>query len=159
MAKKKKDRSNKRYVPRDRNQLKLRHDPIRLRSVFDPLMSIVEQIEQDGTLTITGESQQPVFKETSSGQWYDTAGALIGFIELFELFEIRYSTVLPLDPLRLLHNKIIDGDMIEDEVTQAVRASASVLYNACMDLTLAQADELVSDYKLKEALNGNMMDE
>lgn len=157
MSKNKKDRSHKRYVPRDRSQLKLRHDPMRLRSVFAPLLGLLDQLDNDGTLTVTGDDEKPSWKDPDTGQWYCTANALVGFIELFELFEERYAKPLPLDALRQLHGKIIDGEMIEAEVTRAARASTSVLYNACMDMTLAEADELVSDYKLKEALNGNIM--
>jgi hypothetical protein len=154
-----KDRKKKVYKPRDRTQLKLRHDPWRLKSTFDPLLAIVDQLEKDGTLTVEVQNgvEQPVFRDLSTGQLSDTAGAMAGFIELFELFETRFNKPLPLDPLRVLYKRIIDGEMIDSTETRAVREAAGVMYTACLDITIAQADELVQDYMLKEALNGNML--
>lgn len=158
MAKKKKDRSNKRYVPRDRKQVKLRHDPWRLKSVFDPLTNILDQLERDGTLTVMGEEEQPVFKDLGNGRWYDMPAALLGFVELFELYEVRYKAVLPLAPLRQLHTKIIEGQDIEMDDIKAARESSATLHTACLDLTIIEAEELVNDFLLKEALNGNVIE-
>lgn len=140
--------------------MKLRHDPWRLKSTFDPLLNLIDQLEQEGTLTVEVQNgvEQPVFRDLSTGQLSDTAGALCGFIELFEMFETRFNKPLPLDPLRVLYKRIIDGEPIYSDETKAVRAAAGVMYTACLDITIAQADELVNDYRIREALNGNFIE-
>lgn len=158
LAKQKKDRSHKRYVPRDRKQVKLRHDPWRLKSVFDPLTKVLDQLDNDGTLTVMGEDEQIVFKDLGNGKWYDMPAALNGFIELFELYEVRYKVTLPLEPLRQLHAKIIAGQDIGLDDTSAARASSAALHTACLDMTILEAEELTHDYLLKEALNGNIIE-
>lgn len=160
MAKKpKKDRSDRRYVPRTRETVKLRYEPWRLKSAFDPLLAIVTQLETEHTLTVQASDDQPVFLDLASGKWHDTPAALLGFIELFEMFETRFKQQLPLEPLRVLHTKMTTAALIDNRDTRAVRESATALYNACLDITIAQMDELVQDYKLREALNGNIIDE
>ena len=155
--KQKKDRRDRRYVPRTRETIKLRYEPWRLKSSFDPLLGIVTQLEQEYTLDVTGEDDQPIFLDLATGKWHDTPAALLGFIELFEMFETRFNQPLPLDPLRVLHTKILGNEPIDNRETRAVRESATAMYNACLDITIEQMDELVQDYKLREALNGNIM--
>lgn len=159
MAKKpKKDRRDRRHVPRTRETVKLRYEPWRLKSAFDPLLDIVTQLEREHTINVQGEEDQPVFLDLATGKWHDTPAALLGFIELFELFETRFGQQLPLEPLRVLHTKMTKAELIDNRDTRAVRESATALYNACLDTTIAQMDELVQDYKLREALNGNIVD-
>lgn len=157
MAKNKKDRSGKRHVPRDRNQVKLKYEPWRLKAVFDPLNGILDQLEQEHTVTIAGEHDQPVFMDLGTGQWHDTPAALLGFIDLFEIFELRFGQALPLEPLRVLHRKLSHGDLIDNHDTRAVRDAVAVLHGACLGITVAQADELVRDYRIKEEIEARKM--
>lgn len=149
--KKKKDRSAKKYVPRSRDTVLLKYEPWRLNLVFDPLTAILDQLEQEGTITTSGAGQ-PMFLDASDGRWYDTAAALRGFIEMYEMYEIRYATPLPLEPLRILLAKIEGDQLIDSFDTASVRAAASVMRLASMRMTVGEARELVDDYNLKEEL-------
>lgn len=157
MKKQKKDRSGKRYVKRDPFDIKLKYEPWRLIGVFSAPLLIVDQLDDHHAVTV--QDDIPVFRDIDNGKLYETLPALAGFIELFELFEVRYKQQLPLDPLRALYRKIADDtEVIDSDDTKAVRATIEAIRRALFELTRRQADDLVQDYRLKEALAGNIFD-
>lgn len=157
MGKQKKDRSGKRYVKRDPLDVKLKYEPWRLVGVFHSPLALIGQLEGDGTIMV--EDDVPVFRDIDDGKLYEVQPAMSGFIELFELYEEQYKQQLPLEPLRILLAKIMDDEAaIHADDTAAARASIETIRRAMFELTRGQADQLVQDYRLKEALNGNIFD-
>jgi hypothetical protein len=157
MAKQKKDRSGKRYVKRDPLDVKLKYEPWRLIGVFAAPLAIVDQLEHDHTIMV--ENDIPVFRDIDDGKLYETLPALAGFIELFELYEVQYKQQLPLESLRILYKRVADPEApISIDETRAVRETIEAIRRAMFELTRRQADQLVDDYRLKEALNGNIFD-
>lgn len=156
MKKQKKDRSGKRYVKRDPLDVKLKYEPWRLVGVFAAPLEIIGLFERGEMLV---ENDIPVFRDIDDGKLYETLPAMSGFIELFELYGERYKDPLPLDPLRVLYRRLADPEtIVTSDETRAARATIETIRRAMFKLTRRQADELVQDYRLKEALNGNIFD-
>jgi hypothetical protein len=156
MAKQKKNRSGKRYVPRDPLDIKLKYEPWRLVGVFSTPLEVIDRLEQGEMLV---ENDIPVFRDVNDGKLYETLPALAGFIELYELYEVQFKQQLPLDPLRILYRRLADPEaVITSDETQAARATIETLRRVMFELTRRQADQLLNDYKLNEALKGNIID-
>lgn len=152
MSKNKKDRSGKKYVPRGRDTLKLKFEPWRLKLVFDPLTAILDQLEQEHTLTVSA-SGAAMFKDATDGDWYDSAAALRGVIEAYEIFERRRSIDVQLEPLRVLATKIEQGQEIDNYDTTAARSSVHRIHVVSMEMTIGEARELINDFNIREALS------
>jgi hypothetical protein len=151
MAKNKKDRSGKKYVPKGRDHLKVKFEPWRAKLVFDPLESILDELEQQGTLTTSAEGQV-MFKDVTTGEWHDTIAALLGVIDTFEILERRYGVDAQLDPLRAFADKIEKGSEIDNRDTAAVRASMKTMRNLVLDMTIGEVRQLVRDFQTKDEL-------
>lgn len=130
---------------------KLKTQPWKLRSVFDPLESIIDQLEQEGTIN-TSDTGTPMFKDETDGHWYCSVSALNGVVEAYEIHEKRFGRNLNLEPLRQLSNKLQYGMLIFDSDTKAVRACLARMRLETMQMTSAYAKELVKDFQIKEAL-------
>lgn len=66
--------------------------------VFGPIQAVIDQIEQDGTVT-TNRSGTPMFRD-GEGKWYCTATAIQGVIDHCDMWCTRHGRTLPLDSLR-----------------------------------------------------------
>jgi hypothetical protein len=151
MGQKKKDRSGKKFVPKGRDHLKVKFEPWRAKLVFDPLESILDELEQQGTLTIS-TGGQAMFKDVTTGEWHDTIAALRGVIDTFEILERRYATSAQLAPLRRFTDKIEIGEDIDGDDTAAVRASMNVMRALVMDMTIGDVRLLVKDFQIKDEI-------
>lgn len=151
MSKNKKDRSSKKFTPRNRDGLKVKFEPWRASLVFDPLEAILDQLEQEGTLTVDAEDTA-IAKDPHDGKWYSTAAALQGIIEAFEIRERQSGVDGRLGPLRALTERIEKGEEIDNRDTAAARASAIHLRAIVMDMTIGEARQLVNDYNTREIL-------
>lgn len=72
---------------------------------FEPLQAIIDQIEQDGTLTCDARGT-PIFRDSTDGNWWETAPALAGIIDYLQMYETRHGVDLPIKPLWDLHQRI-----------------------------------------------------
>lgn len=120
--------------------------PWKTAATFRPLEAILDQLENEGTLTVVAKGCQaglPVFRDEGEGIWYAAAPALRGFIETFEIHEGRTGRPMPLEPLRQLATKIeVDMPIFESD-TAAVRAALEVLRKEAHRLPGTYVDELV----------------
>lgn len=124
----------------------LRTKPWKTAAVFAPLEAIIDQLENEGTLTrlVGGEhAGKPVFQVPGDTTWHVAAPALHGLIETLEIHEQRSGRKLPLDPLRLLAKKFEVCMPIFDNETKAVRDAMAVLIQESNSLDCNYADDLV----------------
>lgn len=150
MAKQKKPR-NKAYKQRvSSGTLKLSSKPWRVKNITAPLESILDQLEQSGT--IDEISGQPVFKDCRSGKWCDSVSGILGCCEMYEIHERRTGDNLCLEPLRQLANKLKYSMPIFAADTEAARGSVNRLRDATLEMTESYSIELLNDFKLKVRL-------
>lgn len=148
---KKKNRSGKKYVPRSRDDLKLRFEPWRVAAVFAPLEAILAQGERDGTVYVYGDDDRPMFRDPD-GNWYDSVAALAGLVDAFEIHEARAGVNLGMEPLRLFRDKLDSGTMIEPGEADAVRDCMTRMRCAALDMTIGEARQLIKDFNIKEEM-------
>lgn len=150
MATKKKPR-NKRFVPRDPLTIKLRLLPWRIAAVFNPIESIITQMETEGTIT-TSDSGMPMFKDTGDGTWYASADALEGLIEAFEIHRLRAERDYSLDALRQLAVKVRELAPVYREDTDGARQCLAVLRAESLEMTAGYAANLIRDFKKNDEI-------
>lgn len=138
------------YRPRDPAQLKLKYRPWTIAAVFNPLIEILDQLEQEGTIDET-TAGQAVFKGRD-GYWYDTAAAVLGVVEAYEIHEVRTQVSLGLTPLRQLANKLQYSMPVFQADVDQCRACLARMKAATCDMTAGYAQELLNDYRIKEGL-------
>lgn len=144
-------RPRKAYRPKfEGDNVKLRHQLWKVHAVFSPLESIIDQLEQHGTIDET-PSGQAVFKN-HEGDWFDTAAAVIGVVEAYEIHEIRTGRPLNLAPLRQLANKLQYRMPIFESETKAVRECLARMKAETLEMTAGYARDLIKDFQIKEAL-------
>ncbi len=146
-------RRNKPYRARDPGCVKLKTLPWLIDSVFSPLYSIIDQLEGDGTIYVTNDDV-PVFLNRKDGRFYETASAVTGFIEGYEIHERRTGRSLGMDPLRHLVALIKNGKMITPADTKKAREALDRIRAETMGMTWNYADEMLRDFRIKEELSG-----
>lgn len=131
--------------------VKLKAQPTKIRAVFGPLESILDQLERDGTVDCATNGA-PVFKDDLDGHWYCTVSALNGVIEAYEIHERRFKREINLEPLRQLSNKLKYGMPIFESDTKEARACLARMRIETMQMTSDYAKQLIKDFQIKEAL-------
>ncbi|EEO27696.2 hypothetical protein [Oxalobacter paraformigenes] len=146
-------RRNKTYRPRDPGCVKLKTLPWVIDSVFSPLYSIIDQLEEDGTIYVANDDV-PLFLNRKDGRFYETVSAVTGFIEGYEIHERRTGRNLHMDPLRHLVALIKNGEMITPSDTRHAREALDRIRTETMGMTWNYADEMLRDFRIKEELSG-----
>lgn len=142
---------NKKYRPRlAGDTIKLKMQPWKVAAVFGPLESILDQLEQHGTIDVAGD--RPVFRDHNDGHWYDTPAALVGVIGAYEIHEVRTGRPLQLEPLRRLANKLQYGMPVFSSDTEDCRACLVRMKAETIEMTAGYARDLIKDFQIKEAL-------
>lgn len=115
--------TRKRRIPREHG-----NSPMIVGSalVFGPLEAILDQLERDGTLTCDARGV-PIFRDTTDGNWYDTAPALGGVIDHLEMYETRHGVTLPIQSLRDLHRRLKVSMPIDNPLMTRLRRDLPTL--------------------------------
>ncbi|MBS1170602.1 MAG: hypothetical protein H6R01_1520 [Burkholderiaceae bacterium] len=150
MPKSKRPRHSKQTRRRQSNP-RLIAQPWKTAAVFDPIERIVDQLERDGTVTVTLDGM-PVFLNTD-GKWYSSVAAIEGVIQAFEIHSGRTNHALPIRPLHQLATKLRIGMPIFSSDTTAVRAALNVLRRAGNSLTADEAAELAQAVSISAAMD------
>lgn len=145
-----KKRRNKAYRPKLVESIKLKAQPWKVAAVFNPIIAIIDQLEEQGTIDET-TSGQAIFRN-HEGDWYDSAAAILGTVEAYEIHETRTGRPLGLDPLRPLANKLQYSMPIFDSDTKAVRGCLTRMKAETLEMTAGYARDLIKDFQIKEEL-------
>lgn len=127
---------------------KLRTQPWRVAAVFQPIESILAQIEQAGEVT-TDEKGMPIFKDSGDGNWYATAPALEGIIDAYATHAYRSSRPMPLDALRRFAKKLEYASPITLADCAEVKRDLAVLRKETLGMTAEYAASLVRTTQIK----------
>lgn len=121
------------------------HNPMVLGSylVFSPLQAVIDQMEQDGTLTCSPRGR-PMFRDMTDGRWYDTADALAGVIEHLEMYETRHKVTLPIQSLRNLHRRLEVSMPIDEPLMESLKRDVPALQRV---IALSDPDDVNDLYR------------
>lgn len=144
-------RPKKRHIPRDATNCLIKTQPWRLNAVFDPLLAIINQLEQNGTKDVANDGTA-IFLDLGDGHWYDSSVAIIGVAEAYEIHEKRAGIKINLEPMRRLAKKLEYDMPIFASDTKDVRACFVRMRAASMNMTLAYARDLIRDTQIQEQI-------
>ena len=131
--------------------VKLRSQPWKVAAVFNPLESIINQLEREGTIDIARDGTA-VFKDANDGNWYDSSVAILGVVDAYEIHERRHQRTLGLEPLRRLSNLLKYGMPIFEKDTRAARECLHRMRAETIEMTADYAKQLIKDFQLMEEL-------
>ncbi|WP_211475085.1 hypothetical protein [Collimonas humicola] len=133
------------------DNIKLKMQPWKVKAVFDPLLAILDQLEQDGTIDTTTRGQA-VFRDHNDGVWYDSPVAIMGVVDAYEIHERRTGRLLGLEPLRQLANKLRYAAPVFSADTLAARACLTRMRAETIEMTAGYARDLIKDFQIMEEL-------
>lgn len=142
---------SKKYRPRDPETVKLKMLPWKVSAVMDPLMAIIDQLEQQGTIDVAG-ADEPVFKDAVDGNWYHSPTAIEGVVEAYAIHERRFGLDLHLEGLRRLGKALEYHMPVCQSMTDAARESLRYIRQATLEMTAGYAKQLIKDFQIKEAI-------
>ena len=120
---------------------RLKAQPWKIFCVFEPLESVINRLEIDGTVDTVG--RHVVFHETSRGEWYDLPAALRGVIDFHRIATERHGLQADVSALERFANKLDAGSPIFESDIVAVRAGIASCKRQAMHLRVSQAVEIV----------------
>ena len=131
--------------------IKLKMQPWKVSAVMNPMIAIVDQLEQHGTIDVAGNGTA-IFRDQGDGHWYDSAVAIAGVVEAYEIHERRHGVDLHLDGLRKLGKALEYSMPIDHHQTAAARVSLAHIRAATLEMTAGYARDLIKDFQIKEGL-------
>ena len=132
---------------RDSDTRTLRTQPWKTFAVFKPLEDILNQLEDLGTVDVIASGAQantPIFKNGCDNEWYETAPALQGVIEFFEIHAQRTGREINLDPLRKLAKKLEVHMPIFAADTAAAREVLNAMHAESNHMSPSYASDIVT---------------
>jgi hypothetical protein len=119
----------------------------RVALTFSPVIAILDQLEQEGTVDVNAEGDA-IFLDPTDGLWHDSFVAIMGMADFYEFHERRSGRILDVSPLSQLANKLKCGTQILTIDTQAARACLSRIHAETLEMTVDYIDELVQDFQI-----------
>jgi len=141
---------NKKYRPKPPGTQLLKTQLWKVKAVFDPLESIIDQLERDGTIDCT-PGGTAIFKDSGDGNWYESPIAIMGVVDAYQMHQERRGIDLGMDPLRKLAKKLEYSMPIFEADTKACRESLARMKRETLTMTADYASELIRDFQIKEA--------
>lgn len=132
--------------PTDGSQL-LRNQRWKIRNVFGPLDSILKELAEAGTINVDQRGTPIIFD--AEGQPCEVVPALNGIICAYEIHEGRSGRAMPLEPLRILANKLHASMPVMPEDVRAAQAAVSALRNETMDMRADYAASLIRSTQVR----------
>ena len=129
--------------------------PWKIKMVFAPLESILDQLERDGTVTVVHEGDQkgmPVFKIDGDREWYATGPALRGLTQAFYAHGVRTGKALPVNEIDRFADMLEAGKKVRAQDIQQVRSAMAVLKKEAQYFTVDYAQDLIKTVQVSEQL-------
>lgn len=142
-----KERRHKRHIPR-------RIEPPMVVSadhMLRPVELLLDRLE-DGDHSTSIVDGTAVFRVAGSKDWCDIASALLGIVDVFEIWSMRHEKSIPLEPLRQLAHRLKYGMSITELETGAVRRVLPLLRRVAAFLDRGEADDLIRTTQIKELM-------
>ncbi|WP_025918316.1 hypothetical protein [Herminiimonas sp. CN] len=144
----------KAYRHRPAGARTLRTQPWKLRSVFQPLEDILNQMEATG-FSDADQRGTPIFQSMKDSCWYTSAPAINGVADAYALHEKRSGRPMPTEPLRRVANKLHYGSMVFASDLADMRAALATLRTETMDMTEDYAHSLLQTVCIQVELERN----
>ncbi|VWB07742.1 hypothetical protein [Burkholderia lata] len=139
----------KHYNPKYRSgHVKLRAQPWKIHAVFEPIESILDEMEQQGTVSVD-QDDAPIFSELAHNDVYEFVPALGGLIDAFDLHAERHGLPVVTDALKHLCVKLEKSEMLDQHDMAAARRSIAAMKTQAGEMEVDYAFRLVRDVQIK----------
>jgi len=124
---------------------------IKSNNALHQIDSILAQIDNHGTLNVD-ERGVAVYFNHMDGQTYETAPALRGVRDFFEMWSVRHGQALQLAALEQFIEQVDQVRPISDADISAMQVQLAVLRCVASRMSPADAADLVRQTQVKEAM-------
>ena len=124
--------------------------PDTLVEVFAPVISVLDRIEQDGTIDMAG--RHVVMRVEGQGD-YDMIAALRGLIDFHQIAERRYGLRADVGPLIKFANRLEAGMMLSEADIAAIRRCIESCRTQAANLRISQAKDIVTTIQISAAFD------
>lgn len=150
MSRNKKPR--KQYRPgRSAANVPLRAQPWKLHAAFEPIESLLIQIEHTGTVDVTDKGM-PILRAPGESEWVETSSAIEGFIDAFEIHAHRSRQQINMQALQQLANKLRYGSPLFQRDIDSARVCVAALRQIASGFPAGYAKDLVQSVQIKHEL-------
>lgn len=115
---------------------------VKAQYTLEPLEAVIDQIERNGTVDVDRRGT-PVFFCNTDGGWYESAPAILGMADFFDMWATRHGREFKAAALRQLANRLEVGMPIDMPLMAALRAEIPTLRKIGAGLTQADASDLL----------------
>lgn len=151
-------RSSKPRHPYNKLRLQLIAQRVAMRdqavSVFKPLLSIIDEMEHDGTTD--SARGVPVLLNQQDGHYYELAPTIIGLVEMFEIHQMRSGQDLGHSILRTFATMLDHGMPVTPADTTKVRKTIATMISAIEHWQPSYAKELADTVETRALLEGSI---
>ncbi|WP_152609393.1 hypothetical protein [Bordetella avium] len=128
------------------------HIPMMVKAQYtlEPLEAVIDQIERTGAVD-TDQRGTPIFFCNSDGGWYESASAIDGMADFFDMWAIRHARTLDVTPLRQLAARLSAGMLLDAPLMTAVRHLLPILRRVASTLDRDEAIDLLRGTQINEA--------
>ncbi|WP_146193385.1 hypothetical protein [Corticimicrobacter populi] len=124
---------------------------VKMTTVLAPLESILKQLELDGTVHVDDQGS-PIFKVAHENRWFAMVPALLGVVDMFEMWATRHSKQFDVSALSRLAHKLEYGMPVMKADTDAVRALLPRMQRVACYLSHDEAKNLILQTQIKEEM-------
>lgn len=121
---------------------------IKAQQTLAPLESIIDQIDRAGTVD-TDRQGRPIFYCVADGQWYESAPAIVGMADFFDMWATRHGRPFRATALRQLAKRLEAGMPIDAPLLAVLRAEIPMLRRIGAGLDQADATDLLRQTQIK----------
>lgn len=124
---------------------------VKMTTVLAPLEAIIDQLERDGTVHVD-ERGTPIFKTGPENEWFAMAPALLGVVDMFEMWATRHGKAFDMSALTRMANKLQYGMPVMPADTAAVRDMLPRMQRVACVLSHDEAKTLILQTQIKGSM-------
>lgn len=128
------------------------HIPMLVKAQYtlEPLEAVIDQIERTGNVD-TDQRGTPIFFCNADGGWYESAPAIDGMADFFDMWAIRHDKPLDVAPLRQLAARLAAGMPLDGPLMAGLQALLPRLRRVASTLDAGEAIDLLRGTQINEA--------
>lgn len=123
---------------------------VKAQYTLEPLEAVIDQIERNGTVDVDRRGT-PVFFCNTDGGWYESAPAIDGMADFFDMWAIRHGRQFDVTALRQLAARLAAGMPLDGPLVASLHALVPRLRRVASTLDHREAQDLLRGTQINEA--------
>lgn len=123
---------------------------VKAQYTLEPLEAVIDQIELTGTVNVD-QKGTPIFFCNADGGWYESAPAIEGMADFFDMWAIRHGKQFDVSALRQLAARLAAGMPLDGPLMQRLHELTPNLRRIASTLDHREAKDLLRGTQINEA--------